>query len=630
MLTYFHFIKRFGGFAAFTDFDRVVDAEINEETKRSIMKYLKNKGRGIGWAASLLISVIGMTCEVGGQTAPSGGGVSLRIVGGSIANAVDYPWMVGLVSGDESDLTNAQFCGASVIAPTWVITAAHCVENEIPGNVDVIIGAGDLRDSSAFRRIRVSRIITHAGYFNQEDGIDADIALLELTESVEGGAVLPVIEDEALAVPGTMSRTIGWGLTSEGGSPAAELREVDLPIVSLETANATGAYDMELTADMLPAGFPGGGKDSCNGDSGGPLLVRNQANDGDVLAGIVSFGSHLGCAAPNAYGIYTRVSYFLDWIQRGMAGELEVTESGSEGNRPDDEGEFDPFDELTDEWPPIPGEEGEFDPSDELTDEWPPVPGQEGEFDPFDELTDEWPPIPGQEGEFDPFDELADEWPPVPGQEGEFDPFDELTDEWPPIPGQEGEFDPFDELTGEWPPIPGQEGEFNPSDELTDEWPPVPGGDMGFPDWDEAFPGFAWPDDEINESLPGDDEGFEDFLPWEDILGDGDDWEWADDVEFDEDPEAGFQEFSEDWEAHEFEPGEFNDDEELFMDDPLWDEIWDLIGGFDDPWGNGEGDFWGDDEGDFWEDDEGDFWEDDEGEADWDSDQMWNGFFWWN
>ena len=562
LLTYFHFIKRFGGFAAFTDFDRVVDAEINEETKRSIMKYLNNKGRGIGWAASLLISVIGMTCEVGGQTAPSGGGVSLRIVGGSIANAVDYPWMVGLVSGDESDLTNAQFCGASVIAPTWVITAAHCVENEIPGNVDVIIGAGDLRDSSAFRRIRVSRIITHAGYFNQEDGIDADIALLELTESVEGGAVLPVIEDEALAVPGTMSRTIGWGLTSEGGSPAAELREVDLPIVSLETANATGAYDMELTADMLPAGFPGGGKDSCNGDSGGPLLVRNQANDGYVLAGIVSFGSHLGCAAPNAYGIYTRVSYFLDWIQRGMAGELEVTESGSEGNRPDDEGEFDPFDELTDEWPPIPGEEGEFDPS------------------------------------------------------------DELTDEWPPVPGQEGEFDPFDELTGEWPPIPGQEGEFNPSDELTDEWPPVPGGDMGFPDWDEAFPGFAWPDDEINESLPGDDEGFEDFLPWEDILGDGDDWEWADDVEFDEDPEAGFQEFSEDWEAHEFEPGEFNDDEELFMDDPLWDEIWDLIGGFDDPWGNGEGDFWGDDEGDFWEDDEG--------EADWDSDQMWNGFFWWN
>ena len=299
----------------------------------------------MGILASLIVGFSVGTLNTSAQEPGVQGGVSLRVVGGTVADPADYPWMVGLVSGDVTDLADAQFCGATLIAPTWVLTAAHCVENEIPGNVDVVLGSGDLRESSSFRRIRVARIITHSGYFAQNDGIDADIALLELTEPVTDLEPLPLIANQSLASPETMSRTIGWGLTSEGGSPSAELREVDLPIVSLETANASGAYDADLTPDMLPAGFSSGGKDSCNGDSGGPLIVRNESNDGYVLAGIVSFGSHLGCAAPNAYGVYTRVSYFLDWISRGMAGELEVTESGAndggvDGNAPGDNDDF--------------------------------------------------------------------------------------------------------------------------------------------------------------------------------------------------------------------------------------------------------------------------------------------------
>lgn len=117
---------------------------------------------------------------------------------------------------------------------------------------------------------------------------------------------------------------IGWGLTSDGGKGSEVLLEVELPIVSLDTANATGAYDTDLTADMIPAGFAEGGKDSCQGDSGGPFVVR--MDDGEWgSAGVVSFGSSDGCAAPNAHGVYANVPYFSIAL---WAGCTRVLKSG--------------------------------------------------------------------------------------------------------------------------------------------------------------------------------------------------------------------------------------------------------------------------------------------------------------
>ncbi len=84
-----------------------------------------------------------------------------------------------------------------------------------------------------------------------------------------------------------------------------------MPIVSNQTCQ-TAMFDLAITSNHICAGLASGGKDSCFGDSGGPLIVANTGG-GWKLAGITSFG--IGCARANTYGIYTRVSSYLDWIR---------------------------------------------------------------------------------------------------------------------------------------------------------------------------------------------------------------------------------------------------------------------------------------------------------------------------
>ena len=122
-------------------------------------------------------------------------------------------------------------------------------------------------------------------------------------------------DDSQVPVPGTDAVVAGWGTLSSGGGSPDRLHKVTVPIVSLEKANDPKAYGGSILPNMLAAGFTEGGKDSCQGDSGGPLVI--DINGQMIQVGVVSWGK--GCADPYAYGIYTRVSSYTDWIE-GLTG----------------------------------------------------------------------------------------------------------------------------------------------------------------------------------------------------------------------------------------------------------------------------------------------------------------------
>lgn len=265
---------------------------------------------------------------------------SHRIVGGTNATAGDYPWMVALVSADTASAYDGQYCGGSLIAPNWVLTAAHCVESETASGTDVIVGATRL-DQQDGERISVSRIIAHPNYSSAQV---PDVALLKLSRNSTRTPVDLVQPGSNSATAGTTATVIGWGATSDGGNGTPRLQEVSLPIVSYNSCqNSYGQIDQDLE---ICAGLARGGRDSCQGDSGGPLFVQGSNGNRYLQAGVVSWGD--GCAQPDAPGVYARVSSMIDWIEQQMGTSVGTgtgggTDGGTDGGNGDN-GDTEPVD----------------------------------------------------------------------------------------------------------------------------------------------------------------------------------------------------------------------------------------------------------------------------------------------
>lgn len=145
-----------------------------------------------------------------------------------------------------------------------------------------------------------------------------DLALLVVSEPgfKFNNMVIPACFSEEDPTPGTWCEVSGWGAVDPNKSEVVSptLKATTVPVLSLDTCRKKDIYGekhQQILDSMLCAGYLKGGRDSCGGDSGGPLICERGGRL--EVAGIVSWGD--GCAKKNRPGIYTRVSSFLPWIK---------------------------------------------------------------------------------------------------------------------------------------------------------------------------------------------------------------------------------------------------------------------------------------------------------------------------
>ena len=279
------------------------------------------------------------------------------MVAGRDADIADWPGMASVQTVSGSTIYHE--CGATMIAPEWALTAAHCVENARIeangraaqylegdngqmtrfGTLAVAAGLGDLTVVPKYTVFAVRRIVIHPGYRRSAPEQGNDIALLRIAGSWDGplmpldgltanaGDLMQPYADIVAAGYGKLGETAqGQEGVARGGrhvrAPSLILQEGYVPVVDTGVCNSQ--IRDRINEAGLAAAYPGlvidgvtqlcagiGGSDACQGDSGGPLVIRKSSGSA-VQAGVVSWG--MGCAREESPGVYMRVSAFAPWI----------------------------------------------------------------------------------------------------------------------------------------------------------------------------------------------------------------------------------------------------------------------------------------------------------------------------
>ncbi|MFM9108317.1 MAG: S1 family peptidase [Chloroflexota bacterium] len=226
--------------------------------------------------------------------------VESEIVGGKKVRQGEDSFMVVIRFSSGSGVFQ---CSGTLLDPTHVLTAAHCVTDGSALYTGHVVYYGSVRFSTA-RSVAASVATPHPGFDPMR--LRNDVAVLKLDAPVSGPNVafvrLPVIGSHKYEKAGTEVVASGWGATSESGGPVNDLREAPLQIVAFNQCK--GIWKMAgLTLGGMHVCAWAANKDTCFGDSGGPLFART-ANE-VVQVGITSFGYGCGTVVP---GVYTRLS----------------------------------------------------------------------------------------------------------------------------------------------------------------------------------------------------------------------------------------------------------------------------------------------------------------------------------
>lgn len=237
-----------------------------------------------------------------------------KVVGGSPATPGDWGWQITM------NYNGRLMCGGSLLNTEWILSAAHCTDRRTnPSPYTILVGAHNRYSMESWAVSRkVSKVINHKSYSSST--MQHDISMLKLASPVTYSKyIVPACVSEPSCdniYPGQTAYATGWGTTSSGGSTSSVLREVAL--LYLTDSRCKQKYSSVNSAVAICAGDNHEYADTCQGDSGGPLVNLHPSNAPVlagkwVLTGITSWG--YGCGSG---GVYTRVSYYKNWIQNNM------------------------------------------------------------------------------------------------------------------------------------------------------------------------------------------------------------------------------------------------------------------------------------------------------------------------